>query len=165
MVDSVYTLSWNDETLKRRCLGHHWILHPLFARPCVDVCCGPWSNGRFVNLYFAPHDHWFDMVPVASAMATRFRSVLPLGSTYCNVSQRGRERKEAIFPLRDTISTRWKRDFRDFIFFLSFFQVGIFNREWIIFRNLDVEICESVGSARSRRDKSCERRFPGDKTN
>lgn len=51
------------------------ILHPLFARPCVDVC-GPWSNGRFVNLYFALRDHWFDMVPVASAMVTRFRSVL-----------------------------------------------------------------------------------------
>lgn len=114
------------------------ILHPLFARPCVDVC-GPWSNGRFVNLYFALRDHWFDMVPVASAMVTRFRSVLLCAGidvlrTRFGEDANGDAKKRYFLHQRRYEIQRF--DFLpSFLFFLLFWE---FNREWLIFGNLDV---------------------------
>ena len=53
-------------------------LHPLFVRPCVAVL-GPRSNGPLCKPVFRSARPLVDMVPVASAMVTRFRSTLRPG--------------------------------------------------------------------------------------
>lgn len=115
------------------------VLHPLFARPCVDVC-GPWSNGRFVNLYFALRETigltWFRWLLLWLRVSVP--CCCALESTYCaHVSERTRTAMQR----SDISSTRDDTRFRDLIFFLlfcSFCFFGEFNREWLIFGNLDV---------------------------
>lgn len=118
IVDSVYTLSWNDETLKRRCLDHHD--PPSAFRPAM--------RGRMRTLVKRPLCKpvfrstrplvWHGSGGFCYGYAFPFRVAVRRNRRIAHTFRRGRERrcKEAIFPPPETI-----RDSE--IWFSSFFSV------------------------------------------